>query len=469
MKIISILTFFLCLNSLSLFAVHNRAGTIEYRSLGGLSYEVSIITYTKISDQSAQSDRNQLTINWGDGSILEDIWRANYTLVATDVQKNTYVGTHNYPSIGSYLMSVKDPNRNDNIININNGMSINVPFYLEAKLLINTLSSSNNSVQYLAPPIVEAEVGIPFRYNVSGFDPDGDVLIYDLVSPKQDVGQVVPNYFIPNTVSVDFLSGEFTWFTPQVVGFYAFTVRVQEYRNNVLVGTTIVDYQLNVIPPVSNFQWGGNNNWSVDSTGDYSYTLQPNTPIQLNLSYADNGTNVSLEAFSETLNSNNTATQTNYTINSTKDSIHYQWTPTSSEVRCAPYVVTFRGHSNYTGRLDRDLTVKIFVRDNTTSNCDTLLNQLSVPIQKISTKETTVSTTVTPNPFQEECIFQIQSEKTIEEVQLSIFNSFGTLISTNKFYGNSYSYNNSNLAAGLYIYTLKLPDGRISSGKIVKI
>ncbi|MBL4649609.1 MAG: T9SS type A sorting domain-containing protein, partial [Aureispira sp.] len=345
---------------------------------------------------------------------------------------------------------------------------VNIPFYLEAKLLINTLNSFNNSVQYLAPPIVEAEVGIPFRYNVSGFDPDGDVLIYDLVSPKQDIGQIVPNYFLPDTVSVDFLSGEFTWFTPQIVGSYVFTIRVQEYRNNILVGTTIVDYQLNVIPAVSNFQWDGNATWLTDTLGDYSYTLPPNTPIQLNLSYTDNGTNVSLEAFSETL-SNNTATQSNYTISSTKDSIYYQWTPVSSDARCHPYVITFRGHSNYTGRLYRDLTVKIFVRDNTTSNCDTLLNQLSVPIQKISTKETTVSTTVTPNPFQAECIFKIQSERAIEEVQLFIFNSFGTQISTHQFHGNRYSYNNSNLAAGLYIYTIKLPDGRISSGKIVKI
>jgi hypothetical protein len=469
MKALIILIFFLSLNTTVLLATHNRAGTIEYSSLGGLSYQVSIITYTKISGPSGQADRDQLDLSWGDGNLPETIFRSSYTLIAPDVQKNVYIGTHNYPSIGSYLISVKDPNRNDNIININNGASINIPFYLEANLLITNTNSSNNSVQYLAPPIVEAEVGIPFRYNVSGFDPDGDILIYDLVSPKEDVGQVVPGYFIPDTATVDFLSGEFTWFTPQTVGLYVFTVRVKEYRNNVLIGTTIVDYQLNVIPQVSNFQWGGNTTWLLDSLDHYSYTLQPNTPIELNLSYADNGTNVSLEAFSETLNSNHTATQTNYTINSNKDSLHYQWTPMASEVRCAPYIITFRGHSNYTGRLDRDLTVKIFVRDQTTNSCDTVLNQLSVPIRKIQKDASSISTSVSPNPFQQECLFQIQSKKTIEEAQFSIFNSLGTQISTHQFYGNSYSYNNSNLAPGLYIYTIELPNGRISSGKIVKL
>jgi hypothetical protein len=469
MKVIISLIFFFSLSSSVLFATHNRAGTIEYTSLGGLSYEVTIITYTKISGQSAQADRNQLDLNWGDGSMLETIWRTNYTLIAPDVQKNVYTGTHNYPSIGSYLISVKDPNRNDNIININNGASINIPFYLEAKLLIANLNSTNNSVQYLAPPILEAEVGIPFRYNVSGFDPDGDVLIYDLVTPKEEVGQVVPNYFIPDTATVDFLSGEFTWITPQTVGLYVFTIRVQEYRNNVLIGTTIVDYQLNVIPQISNFQWGGNTTWLVDSLGDYSYTLQPNSPIQLNLSYADNGTSVSLEAFSETLNSNHTATQTNHPISSTKDSIDYQWTPSTSEVRCAPYILTFRAYSNYTGRLNRDLTVKIFVRDQTSSNCDTLLNQLSVPIQKISKEVITIATATSPNPFQEECLFQVQSEKVVEEAQLSIFNSLGTQIASHQFYGNNYTYNNANLAPGLYIYTIELLDGRIGSGKIIKL
>lgn len=470
MKYLLLLLTLLCIHVNNTFATHNRGGFIEYRHLGGLSYEVTITTFTKISGQSATADRDRLDLDWGDGGLLEEILRVNYVLVAPDVRKNTYKGTHVYPSHGRYTLSMKDPNRNDGIININNGSSVNVPFYLEAELIIPNTNDYNNSVQYLAAPILEAELGKPFRYNVSAYDVDGDLLVYDLVTPKSDVGQVVPAYFIPylqTAVSLDFLSGEFAWITPQVVGSYVFTVRVREYKNNVLSGTTIVDYQINVVPAVSNGQFNGPDSWQVDTNGTYSYALQPNDPIELGLGYMDNTTTVSLEAFSETLINNNGATITRDSINSGHDSLTYRWQPTAAHVRCTPYVLTFRGHSNFTGRLDKDVTVKIFVRDNTTGHCDALLNQLFVPINRIEQASASFEVTTFPNPVGKSCTFRLLSDKEEQDSDLFIIDHLGRVVHTEQFVGNEVTYDNTTLETGLYYYYIQTEDGKRSSGKLM--
>ena len=56
-----IILFFLVLYGLNLSATHNRAGEITYKQISLLTYEVTIITYTK---DSAPADRCELEILW---------------------------------------------------------------------------------------------------------------------------------------------------------------------------------------------------------------------------------------------------------------------------------------------------------------------------------------------------------------------------------------------------------------------
>ncbi|MCH8556104.1 MAG: hypothetical protein LAT76_13170, partial [Schleiferiaceae bacterium] len=94
-----------------LHATHNRAGEITYRWINGLTYEVTITTYTK---QSAPADRCQLTLNWGDGSesVLNRVNGSNIgvcapnasmgVIIGNDVKLNIYRGQHTYQSPGFY-------------------------------------------------------------------------------------------------------------------------------------------------------------------------------------------------------------------------------------------------------------------------------------------------------------------------------------------------------------------------------
>ncbi len=68
--------------SLQLFATHNRAGEIIYRYIGNgssLTYEFTIITYTKLSGPSGPADRPRLLIDYGDG-ISDSIDRVSHCL-----------------------------------------------------------------------------------------------------------------------------------------------------------------------------------------------------------------------------------------------------------------------------------------------------------------------------------------------------------------------------------------------------
>ncbi len=409
-----LLTLLFCFVAHSLLATHNRGGTIQYTHISGNTYEATIITYTKVSPPSNQADRAELTINWGDNSTPEVLLRTSFSLVAPDVQQNIYTGTHTYSNAGTYTVFMQDPNRNDGILNINGGNSVGIPFYLEAQLIVS--SAENNSVRYLAPPITHAEIGQTFSYNLTAYDPDGDILLYDLVTPKQAAGLAVPNYqeltdigpSTNNTTNLNALNGLFSWDAPQIAGEYSLAIRVREYRNCVLVGTTIMDYQLVVAAAAASPQWTGTSTWSVDSVGNYSYTIAPNTPLLLGLSFSDNNANVDLEIYSETISSG-TATVANNALSPNQDSLTYQWTPTAADARCAPYLVTFRGQANYPMRLDRDISVEIYVRDNSTLTCATLFTTgCFTPIRQLP-NQPTASVALSPNPFQQTCLFEIDT------------------------------------------------------------
>ncbi len=262
-----ILIGFVCLFAGSSYATHNRAGEIIFRNVVGLTYEVTIITYTDI-DPVTNADRCTLEIEWGDntkdvlsrvnGPLGSDCYRGEQ--IIPGVKKNVYVGTHTYPSAGVYRVSMADPNRNDGVINIPN--SGDIVFYIESVILIDPFLEANNGPILLNPPIDEACVGIPFYHNPSAYDPDGDSLSYTLIPSKMTDpngnGIDIPGYTFPdadNTFEIDPVSGEITWDSPKMIGEYNIAIAIEEWRGGVKIGRVIRDMQVlvrgcNNDPPV---------------------------------------------------------------------------------------------------------------------------------------------------------------------------------------------------------------------------
>jgi len=256
--ILSTLSFFF-ISTISLMATHNRAGEITVRQLDDFTVEVSVFTYTKLS--SFNADRDTIPVNWGDGNI-EWIPRVNGVdgngeLIENDIKKNIYQYTHTYANIGSFLISVTDPNRNAGIININAPLSDNVPFHIQTEFTLIDMAPGaiNTSPVLLEAPVDIAFVDQPFIHVPNAFDFDGDSLAYSLTIPMSGIDLMATNYQFPtafgsplnNNMILDPATGILTWTAPQLAGEYVIAILITSYRNGQETDRMIRDMQITVL------------------------------------------------------------------------------------------------------------------------------------------------------------------------------------------------------------------------------
>lgn len=247
--------FFFAVLPLALFATHNRAGEIHIEQIGPLTVRATIITWTRTLSFSA--DRDTLTICWGDSTcqqVVRSNGGGNGVVLNDQVKYNTYVAIHTYAGPATYRISMTDPNRNAGIINVNPPQSENVPFHISTVFtFLDPQFGGNNTTPYLLQdPIDNACVGQPFKHNPNAFDPDLDSISYQLITPLQAVGAIVPNYSFPNeigpgpnnTLYLDERTGEIIWASPQIAGEYNLAFIVISWRNGVPIDTTIRDMQI---------------------------------------------------------------------------------------------------------------------------------------------------------------------------------------------------------------------------------
>lgn len=244
----------------TVFATHNRSGEIIYEQIDSLTIRATIITYTKISSPSNQADRPELDLNWGDATH-ETVPRTSYVdFVQADYRINKYTATHTYPGLSPsglpFILSMQDPNRNENILNINGGNSVNIEFLLYAEvILFPTSVGYNSSAVPLVPAIDIGYIGHIFQHTPGAIDFDGDSVAYELITPLSDLGVPVTSYQAVtdigpganNTYTLDVSSGRFTWDAPQIAGTYNIAFAIKSYRGGVYMGMVMRDLQIIII------------------------------------------------------------------------------------------------------------------------------------------------------------------------------------------------------------------------------
>lgn len=238
------------------FATHNRAGEIVYKHLSGFTFQATIITYTK--ESSVAADRDSLEIVWGDGTrdtLARSNGNGNGVYIGNDIKYNEYTGVHTYPGMGTYVLSMTDPNRISDIININGGNSVNEPFYIEDTLKIPDpqFFAFNSSPVLLNPPIDFANAFQTFIHNPNAYDPDGDSLTFEFIVPRKGANLPVQNYVEPNvipgtpagqTFTIDHATGEVVWSTPIFCDIYNFAILIREFREGICIGTMVRDMEV---------------------------------------------------------------------------------------------------------------------------------------------------------------------------------------------------------------------------------
>jgi len=264
-----------------LFATHNRSGEITYRQIDDLTIEATVTTFTKAS--SASADRDSLTLCWGDGNC-DFIFRVNGQnqngeLLDNDFKRNKYIAVHTFAAEGNYVLSMTDPLRNFGILNINNGFSDSVPFYIETEFSLT--AEINNTPILLQEPIDVAYLGQPFVHVINAFDEEGDSVAYRMIAPLAEAGVPVLNYAEvteigagdENNLTFDEETSLLIWDAPQIPGEYNIAFEILTFRDGILNGRIVRDVQIlvlempNLLCDIST-NFGGNEDVINVSVGD---------------------------------------------------------------------------------------------------------------------------------------------------------------------------------------------------------
>ncbi|MFN8923155.1 MAG: gliding motility-associated C-terminal domain-containing protein [Sphingobacteriia bacterium] len=279
--------FFITLIPLVALGSHNLAGQIYAQRVRSVDptansnlYEIVLTTYTDPAPRGV--DRCQAIIEvWsldGNGQLkkvadLGPINRENGQPRACDldpgtafipngvsvrgtIKRNIYRTRFLFPGPGRYVLRYYDVARNASIRNMDNSGA--TAFFVET-MVLNSPITPNTSPELLNEPLDDACTRRLWTHNPAAYDADGDILRYSLI-PNQQYDPtggiifptVVQNYRFPNefggSFTIDPDLGLVSWNTPQQVGIYNIAIRIEEFRNGVLIGYVIRDMAIFVNP-----------------------------------------------------------------------------------------------------------------------------------------------------------------------------------------------------------------------------
>lgn len=253
MKTWMFVLFFTCAAVFRAQATHLRAGEIVAvrENCSSLTYTITVTVYTNTVGTNVRFGGPTEYLYFGDGNRIEVPDTQN--TIRLDLNPDGSVATasftieHTYPGVGRYLISYREPNRNEGVLNMD--ASVNTMFYLETEISIDPFLGCNNTPNLLVAPIDQACTGVAFTHNPGAFDPDGDSLSYAMVVPFSDRNTSVINYKDPNdpkfytnystaneegtappTFSIDPVSGTLTWNAPGAIGEYNIAFHIIEWR-----------------------------------------------------------------------------------------------------------------------------------------------------------------------------------------------------------------------------------------------
>ena len=242
------LTILFFLSTFALYATHQKAAEITYRHIEGNRYAFTLITFTY---SRSLADRPWLTVSWrglrGGGETFVVHRHPITDTVGPITVKNTYLFEINFPSEGTFFISMEDPNRNGGVVNIPN--SINIPIFVETTLVISSAMGRNSSPTLLNPPIDQGCFGVPFMHNPGAFDPDGDSLSFRFINCRGANGLEIPNFRLPSasdSITLNPITGDLIWASPQSIGDFNIAILIEEFRRGVRIGSVTRDMQISI-------------------------------------------------------------------------------------------------------------------------------------------------------------------------------------------------------------------------------
>jgi len=255
-------------------ASHSMGADISYVCTGPNTYDFTFSFYRDCNGISAPASVNlsinspsgcgtSQTVNLTQQSSVEASPLCPSQIVNSTCNGGTLQGVEVYTYTGTvtlsgactdWIISYSTCCRNSAITNSTTGS-----MYIETTLN-NVDAPCNNSPQFMTPPVPYICANQPFSYNHGTIDPDGDSLVFTLINPKESATlDVTHNAGFSATQPLS-TTGAFNFdpntgqmsFTPNATQIGVVAVLVEEYRNGVLIGSTIRDMQIVVINCTNN-------------------------------------------------------------------------------------------------------------------------------------------------------------------------------------------------------------------------
>jgi hypothetical protein len=229
-------------------AVEIRAKPIDCSSK---TYEITVIGYvSSASGVNFGGDEGDFLF-FGDGDSLH-ISEIQEVIIDPLLQigRVEFKVTHTYPSIGRYILSYRERNRNEGILNMEeSGLTV---FYTESSITISE-GHCDSSPHLTVPPVDRACSGVAYYHNPGTVDPDDDSLSFSFVAPQSDLNTIAKGYLYPHEpkfysvagipynqgnennngppgFNIDPIDGTMVWDAPGAAGQYAFAIKVISWR-----------------------------------------------------------------------------------------------------------------------------------------------------------------------------------------------------------------------------------------------
>lgn len=264
-------------------ATHIVGGELVYTYLGNSQYAITLIVYRDcLSGQAAFDDPASIGIFDGNDNLFQDLsfgldsvvelqGTINSSCVTAPNDVCTEVGYYTEivtlpPAVGGYTITYQRCCRNAVVQNVQNPDDIGATY-------VATIPGTNSSPENSAPvwnnlPPLYVCVNLPFQFDHSAFDADGDSLVYSLCTPFEGGTPNAPQpdppgappytqvswdppYGLNNMLggvplTIDPVTGEINA-TPDAQGTFLIGLCVQEFRNGILLGETRRGIQLSVV------------------------------------------------------------------------------------------------------------------------------------------------------------------------------------------------------------------------------
>ncbi len=338
------------------FASHAQSADITYRCLGGNQYEISLSFYRDcagvaapatalINLSSASCGQNyNLTLNQipGTGIDVSPIC----TAFSSECSGGTYPGVQEYiyrgvttlpASCTDWVFSFTICCRNATIGTIMNPSTESI--YVEAHL-DNLNFPCNSSPTFSNDPIPFVCTSQPYCFNNGSSDLDGDSLYFTLIAPQTSATTTV-TYNSPYSATQPLASSPAVTFnnltgdmcmSPTLIQVTVFAVLVQEYRNEILVGSVMRDIQMRTISCTNNNPYVA----GINNTGVYSTTACAGAPVNFTIDTydADASQNVSI------VWNSGIAGASFISSGGTRPTATFSWTPTVADISATSHCFT---------------------------------------------------------------------------------------------------------------------------------